>query len=96
MMTSSMIPHAVKFFKNLIYLKLIFTSSGTSSVLLFTRGGAAPPPPPLGECEYASRREVRMVSRIIKLILVKRDRDIIFYTLDILMTFPARSFILSY
>lgn len=40
MMTSSMIPHAVKFFKNLIYLKLIFTSSGTSSVLLFTRGGA--------------------------------------------------------
>lgn len=45
MMTSSMIPHAVKFFKNLIYLKLIFTSSGTSSVLLFTRGGAAPPPP---------------------------------------------------
>lgn len=95
MMTSSMIPHAVKFFKNLIYLKLIFTSSGTSSVLLFTRGGAAPPPP-RGECEYASRREVRMVSRIIKLILVKRDRDIIFYTLDILMTFPARSFILSY
>lgn len=94
MMTSSMIPHAVKFFKNLIYLKLIFTSSGTSSVLLFTRGGAAPPP--RGECEYASRREVRMVSRIIKLILVKRDRDIIFYTLDILMTFPARSFILSY
>lgn len=88
-MTSSMIPHAVKFFKNLIYLKLIFTSLGTSSVLLFTRGGAAP-------CEYASRREVRMVSRIIKLILVKRDRDIIFYTLDILMTFPARSFILSY
>lgn len=88
MMTSSMIPHAVKFFKNLIYLKLIFTSSGTSSVLLFTRGGA--------ECEYASRREVRMVSRIIKLILVKRDRDIIFYTLDLLMTFPARSFISSY
>lgn len=77
MMTSSMIPHAVKFFKNLIYLKLIFTSSGTSSVLLFTRGGAAAPPPPRGECEYASRREMRMVSRIIKLILVKRDRDII-------------------
>lgn len=49
MMTSSMIPHAVKFFKNLIYLKLIFTTSGTSSVLLFTRGGAAPPhPPPRG------------------------------------------------